>query len=142
MDKIITFNPVIEWRDYVGAKAFLRMALSKKILKVPRIYVQNIAANVGAQMILNEMRRELGIENIWNVLKEYRNHPKRPHATVFYGDQYKLDVIQTSLISDLPEVHLVALPYDDHNCGAYLKQRGELGTAIAREVDTAYNKSA
>ncbi len=134
MDRIIAFNPVIEWRKYVGLKAFFLSVLNTRSFTGQGIFLRNIAMAIGAQTLLKKMEKTLGRENIWDVVREYRNHPERPHATVFYGQKYRLDVTQSSLIRDLPEAHLVGLPYDDHNCGAYLKQRGELGSTIAKEI--------
>jgi hypothetical protein len=139
MDGIIAFNPVIEWRDYVGLKALLLSVFNSKSFSGPRVFMRNLAMAIGAQTILKKIEKVLGRENLWDVLREYRGHPERPRATVFYGEKYKLDVTQASLIRDLPEVHLVGLPYNDHNCGAYLKQRGELGSAIVNEIKTLSN---
>ena len=134
MNRIIAFNPVIEWEDYVGLKALFLSVVNRKSLAGPRVFMRNLAMAVGAQTILKKIEKVLGRENLWDVLREYKNHPARPQATVFYGEKYRLDVTQALLISDLPEVHLVGLPYNDHNCGAYLKKRGELGSAIINEI--------
>ncbi len=134
MDKIIAFNPVIEWRKYVGARALFLAVCNRKSLAGVRVFLRNFAMAIGAQSILRKMEKTMGREKLWDVVGEYRRCSKRPLATVFFGGRYRLDEIQSSLIEDLPEVHLVALPYDDHNCGAYLKQRGELGAAIVGEI--------
>jgi hypothetical protein len=101
MNKVIAFDPVLEWRDHVGARVFLRMGQNTKIFTAPRLYMKNMAVNVGAQVILNKMARELGEDALWDVLKEYRGHPRRPRATVFYGKRYWLDALQAKLIADL-----------------------------------------
>jgi hypothetical protein len=138
MDRIVAFNPVIDWTKYVGLKALLLSVFNRRSLSGAGIFLRNFAMAIGAQTILKKIEKEFGREKIWDVLGEYRNNAERPPATVFYGSKYKLDLIQASLISDLPEAQMVALPYDDHNCGAYLKQRGELGSVIANEIRSLY----
>jgi len=103
MDKIIAFNPVIEWRKYVGARAFFLSVCNRRSLAGFRIFLRNFAMAIGAQSILRKMEKTMGREKLWDVVGEYRNCLKRPLATIFYGGRYRLDEIQSSLVRDLSE---------------------------------------
>ncbi|MBI4556537.1 MAG: hypothetical protein HY706_03055 [Candidatus Hydrogenedentes bacterium] len=137
MDKIIAFAPGFPIEVWTGPWARLHSYFNlKKLLFSPGAYIEVCMLAALGRMAVKRFQQVTGRKGAWDILRVYReSNGRRPRATVIYGAQCAPDVRQARGLKEFPEVKLLPLPSGYHNVPGHLKQCGELGSTIVREIE-------
>jgi hypothetical protein len=140
LDQIIAFSPGFPLTVYCSFKSQLRTYLNAaRFVRSPRAYLELVLVTACTAWSYRRQKRIMGPTQIWSIIDSYRSCQPRPPATVFYGNGCRPDAQQAKLL-DFPEVKRVALPTLYHNCAEFLKKSGQLGSTIAKEVQSWPNR--
>ena len=138
LDQVIAFSPSVMVEEYISWRAHLRAFLDLKNLILRfKAYCEVAAIALAARFMLGRFHKTVGKENCWNVLDTFRNAANPPRTTIFYGTYCRPDARQARLFRDLPNVKFVGLPTGHHNSPGFLQEQGNLGEAIANEIEEA-----
>lgn len=136
MNKIIVFGPTFPHTVYTSWTSRLRSFFNlRMLLTEPRSYIELIVVTLGAVSTVHSLARNVPQEEAVDVLESYRQGRPRPPVTLFYGKRCRPDSLTARILSEFPEVKLVALDTGRHNTPEYLNKRGELGPRIVEEVE-------
>ncbi len=137
-DKIVAFSMPFPLRNWSDPRTQCHNLFSvPKLIREPNAYIENALLTLAVIWAEQQLRRQVGLENVWDPVETYLAEPDRPPVTLFYGERCRADARIAERLADIPQVKLVPLPVGLHNSAAYLKNRGELADAVAREFSTA-----
>jgi pimeloyl-ACP methyl ester carboxylesterase len=140
-DQVVAFSPGFPLSVYCSPLRQLQTYLNlPRLVRWPKAYAELILVTLGTAWSARRLQKTIGPAEIWPVLDEYRNCPKRPQAAVYYGRGCGPDARQAKLFTEFPEVECIGLPTPYHNCAGFLKRRGELGSTILGHVRTAVGR--
>ncbi len=136
MDHIVAFSPGLHINAYTSLRSQLRTYFDlPKLFREPNAYAECVLVAISAAYAEADIYRHVGKENFWNVIGAFREAgDKRPGVSVFYGDRCHFDVAQTKEFLPYPSARLCPVPTGRHNSPLALKLRGELGSALTREL--------
>lgn len=135
MDGVLAFGPAFPQTVYTKAKYQLQAWLDlPHLFREPTGYFEVILVCIGAWYQERQLKRMLGNDGIWDVMRTYREAARRPRATVFYGRSSPPDARQAKLLEAFEDVKLIALDTGRHNSPAYLKAKGVLSETVSREI--------
>jgi pimeloyl-ACP methyl ester carboxylesterase len=135
VDRIVAFSPVFPTRFLSAPTAMLRNAFNIKLLvSEPKAYVELVVVTFIALWLENWQGKKCD----WDrdlPLREYEAAGEnRPNATLIYGERSGPDSLHAESLRRFPQVKLRPVPSGRHNSPVALKERGELGTALAEEL--------
>ncbi|HOZ49049.1 MAG TPA: hypothetical protein PLO37_09500 [Candidatus Hydrogenedentes bacterium] len=134
---VIAFNPAFPLDIYASARNRWRVFLDgKKMLRHPGDYFEVVLVTLGAYYIWKRVCRLVGRANTAEALDWYlrKNPPAR--AVLFYSDHCLPDAEQIRSVDRALTVTPKPVNSGRHNCMGELKERGELGPLIHKEIQT------